>query len=270
MPTNQAERAFRAWPELTQCAKEKKTITYGDLAKKLGLHPRVIRFVLGPIQDYCLSEHLPPLTILVVSQSNGVPSDGFIAWDAEDLQTGFDKVYDFNWKIVGNPFVYAESGATDDEIVDQLISGPENAAEIWARVRVRGTAQMLFRKTLLRAYDGRCAFCGLTFEDALEAAHIVPWSNASPAQRLSPSNGILLCSTHHKLFDAGMMTLSKSGDVLYYDPEGKYSGYDKTMTLDLHKNTAFLPQDQKLRPSVAALDFYYSQWKWTTKFLVTA
>jgi hypothetical protein len=53
---NQYERAFRAWPLLTATAAKRSTITYADLSAQLHIHPRPIRFVLGPIQDWCLEE----------------------------------------------------------------------------------------------------------------------------------------------------------------------------------------------------------------------
>jgi len=57
---NQYERAFRAWPILARVAKEKRKTTYGRLAAALGVHHRVVRYVLSEIQDYCRSEKLPP------------------------------------------------------------------------------------------------------------------------------------------------------------------------------------------------------------------
>ena len=89
---NQVERASRAWPVLTAIAKKGKTITYGELAEVLGIHHRPIRYVLGVLQDYCLAEKLPPLTILVVNQS-GEPGPGFIAHSFDDLEAGYSEVW---------------------------------------------------------------------------------------------------------------------------------------------------------------------------------
>jgi putative restriction endonuclease len=265
MSVNQVERAYRAWPILTGCAMKGTTITYGDLAQSLGIHHRAVRYVLGVIQDYCLSEHLPPLTIVVVSQNKGMPGHGFIAWDIDDLQTGLAKVYGYNWDALENPFSYASDGSTADDLVEVLVSQPEKAGEVFSRVKVRGSAQMLFRKTLLRVYQGQCAFCGLTFEDVLEASHIIPWADASPRQRLDPSNGILLCSIHHKLFDAGLMTISKSGKIVYADPQGEdgpYSASDQAMTLKLHDKPVFLPLSATHRPSAESLAIHHERHEW--------
>src|SRR5207244_11126234 len=76
--TNQAERVYRAWNILTECARQQTPITYKQLGDELGMHHRPVRFILGAIQDYCLAERLPPLTILVINQK-GRPGSGFIA-----------------------------------------------------------------------------------------------------------------------------------------------------------------------------------------------
>jgi len=85
---NQVERAYRAWPILIARAENETPITYGELAGSFGLHHRAVRYVLGVIQDYCLNEDLPPLTILVINAQTGTPGPGFIAWDMEDLDRG--------------------------------------------------------------------------------------------------------------------------------------------------------------------------------------
>ena len=216
------------------------------------------------MQDYCLEEKLPPLTILVINKAQGAPGDGFIAWDADDLETGLAKVYAFNWNVMDNPFSYSADGSTEDDIVEELIGAPDKAGEIFARVKVRGTAQMIFRSALLRIYDRGCAFCGLTFDDALDAAHIIPWADSSAQQRMDPNNGILLCTVHHRLFDVGLMTLSK-GMVLYADPsgnEGEYSASDKEVSVARHGKAALLPKLARHRPDVDALTVHHKQHGW--------
>ena len=72
-----------------------------------------------------------------------------------------------------------------------------------------------FREEVLRAYGYRCAVCGfdLRLDNvplALDAAHI-RWHQA-----LGPSitsNGLALCSLHHKLFDRGAFSLTDGLEV---------------------------------------------------------
>lgn len=61
-----------------------------------------------------------------------------------------------------------------------------------------------FRTLVIDAYHRRCAVTGETTLPALEAAHIRPYSDQGPH---SISNGLLLRSDFHKLFDTGLVTI---------------------------------------------------------------
>jgi len=248
---NQQERAAIAWEILTRIAKNKQKIRYGELARQIGIHHRVVRFVLGLIQNYCLANQLQPLTILVVNQS-GLPGDGFIAWDVDDIDEGFKRVYNENWNNHENPFGYAKAGLTEDEIIEKLLANPDRAKDVYAKIKVRGTAQPIFRKVLLQAYEQECAFCHFSLEVALQASHIIPWSEATRNERLDVRNGLLLCATHHKLFDNGWLTVNEDYTIKYCDPKengGRYSEYDNLLATALHNKKLKLPKNKKHWPS---------------------
>lgn len=264
--TNHVERAYRAWPILvSQAMNHAEPITYGELAARLNIHHRAVRYVLGVIQSYCLLERLPPLTILVVDAITRRPGTGFIAWAMDDLDRGKQEVREYAWGGLENPFRYASDGTNEGDLVKELVDDPDSSDEIFSRIKVRGMAQVIFRKALLRVYKGRCAFCGLTFEDALEAAHLIPWGESSPKERLHAGNGILLCSTHHGLFDAGLITISRSGIITYRDPDGDdgpYSKADKMATVSLHGKRPHLPIAKEHQPSERALARHHEIHKW--------
>jgi len=262
---NQAERAYRAWPVLTQLGKQHSQMTYGELAAHLGVHHRAIRYILSQIQDYCFNEELQPLTILVINSNTGLPGVGFIACEMDDLERGRNEAYSFDWESLYKPFAYAADGTTEEGLIGFLENDPKLASEVFGLIKVRGMAQVIFRKLLLRIYGGQCAFCGLTFEDALQAAHLVRWSEASGQQRLDPRNGLLLCSNHHSLFDAGLLTIMDSGIIAYYDPNferGPYSPADKVLTAKLHGKQAKLPQSELHRPASWAIMHHHKVHKW--------
>ncbi|HBM22836.1 MAG TPA: HNH endonuclease [Alcanivorax sp.] len=249
---NQVERASRAWPVLVAIARDEKTITYGELARALGIHHRPIRYVLGLIQDYCLAEKLPPLTILVVSQS-GDPGAGFIAHSFDDLAAGYESVWGYSWDDIENPFLFSADGTSFDDLTKRLAQDPADSEEVYVKVKSRGVKQLLFRSAVLRAYRHRCAFTEIGFPETLEACHIIPWSQATSAQRLDVRNGILLNSFHHKLFDSGLITLTENHQIHYFDPRnegGEYSKLDKLLTSRLHGKKMHLPFQKKQRPSV--------------------
>lgn len=266
MQINHAERAFRAWPVLAAVATSPQAkITYGDLAARIGVHHRAVRYILGLIQDYCLSEKLPPLTIVVVNGQDGLPGTGFIAWDADDLATGFKQVSGFRWDLRENPFEYAAGGETEEQLAEGLASASRASADVYALIKVRGVAQSVFRKALLLAYQRRCAFCGMSFEAALQAAHIVPWSACNPEQRMALNNGLLLCATHHRMFDAGLMTLGPDYTVQYEDPnseERSHSVEDRVVSVDLDGRAPFMPKLRAHWPCKEALSEHYRLLSW--------
>src|SRR5205807_9847581 len=126
--SNQLENAWKTWGILTRRAKARSTITYSVLAKLLHMHPRPLRFVLAPIQDYCLTQRLPPLTILVLNQQ-GRPGSGFIAWDPDHFHEGLDEVFSFHWEDQPNPFGFASEIENYSEFLDNLLRKPDTAAD---------------------------------------------------------------------------------------------------------------------------------------------
>ncbi len=267
MSVNQVERACRAWPILTKRAKTRSTITYGELGEALGVHHRAIRYVLGVIQDYCLEEKLPPLTILIVN-SSGMPGTGFIAFDLENFEEGLEKVYDFDWSGLDNPFGFSASGDSYESIVTSLTHDPSSAPDIYTLVKSRGVKQIIFRDALLKAYAGRCAFTEIDMSETLEACHIVPWSEATPSERLDVRNGLLLNSLHHKLFDRGYITLTTDHRIVYYDPQGKektYSDVERSLTIDLHSKPIHTPHRVLLRPSATCITKHHKIAGWQAK-----
>jgi putative restriction endonuclease len=244
------------WDVLARTAMESRTMTYEEAAPHIDTNPLSVRLALAPIQDYCLSEKLPPLTSIVVQKATRLPGEGFIAWDIDALHEAHAKVFAENWALRRNP--YKNLGVDDDfgSLARAIITDPNESEAIYAKVPVRGIAQVIFRKALLEAYEGQCAICGLSYECALDAAHIVPWSNASQSQRLDPRNGLLLCATHHRLFDEHVLTISQSLRVVHFDPQeerGPYTDADRRVAPHMHGRMIFVPSNSSLRPSPSLL-----------------
>lgn len=125
-----------------------------------------------------------------------------------NVMAGFDE--DSFRTILANPKLI-------DDIASKIIQDnfPETLQEeLFVRFGFEVTSSKSrdpeFRKKVLRAYNYKCAVCGFdlamdTIPIALEAAHI-KWK-----QFLGPcevSNGIALCSIHHKALDRGAITLN--------------------------------------------------------------
>ena len=67
---NWEQKAYEIWNILTTTL---QPITYGELAKKLGIHHRLVRYTIAPIYHYCRDMAIPPLTMLVVRKDTKMP-----------------------------------------------------------------------------------------------------------------------------------------------------------------------------------------------------
>jgi len=67
--------------------------------------------------------------------------------------------------------------------------------------------QSFFRETIMSSYEYTCCITGIKVPECLVACHIVPWS-VETRLRSDPTNGLCLSATFHRLFDAGLITIS--------------------------------------------------------------
>ncbi|BBM89466.1 hypothetical protein COTS27_01166 [Spirochaetota bacterium] len=116
----------RIWNYLiAKPVKEKITITYIDLCHYLNKDPNLTGHLailpqtislnyLNPILEHCQKNNLPSLTIIIVSQNSGLPSELFFkklgkASRSTNHKLAFfykesDKVFNYNWHKEKNPF----------------------------------------------------------------------------------------------------------------------------------------------------------------------
>lgn len=104
---------------------------------------------------------------------------------------------------------------------DRLAETPVPFIPEQERVRVsvftsRPVRDRIFRRTVLRAYDERCAITGLKLINGggraeVEAAHIRPVEANGPD---IVSNGLALSGTAHWMFDRGLISLSDNLEIL--------------------------------------------------------
>ena len=110
---------------------------------------------------------------------------------------------------------------------------------------VRRRGQRAFRRALLAAYNGKCVLTGCRLAEVLEAAHISPYRGVKTNH---PTNGLLLRSDIHVLFDLGLISI---------DPESRHvivaARLRRTAYGQLHGHRVGEPNDQALRPSGVAL-----------------
>ena len=72
--------------------------------------------------------------------------------------------------------------------------------------------QIRFRCKLMMAYGGKCCISGCSVSDALDGAHIDPFSGASSDH---PQNGLLLRQDLHSLFDANLLAVHPDTRIVH-------------------------------------------------------
>lgn len=107
-----------------------------------------------------------------------------------------------------------------------------------------------FRSNILQIYDFRCAVCGFDVRlnqhsIALEAAHIKWFAADGPNIE---SNGLALCSLHHKLFDRGAFSVSEQYEIVVSDKVGGCTGL-KEWLLDFHNRKLIMPSERCNMPN---------------------
>lgn len=116
----------------------------------------------------------------------------------------------------------------------------------------RQTRDPNFRIKVYDAYNHKCAMCGIGLE-LIEAAHIVPHSNDLGTDEIS--NGISLCSLHHKAYDRSLIYFDtefkihlNENKIEYLEKVGKDSGIHK-FTKQLFEEIQ-LPANRTLYPDL--------------------
>lgn len=127
--------------------------------------------------------------------------------------------------------------------------GLVDARERALREVVQRRGQPKFRRSLIKAYSGKCVVTGCTVLAILEAAHITPYLGAATN---SVTNGLLLRADVHTLWDLGLIAIEPMGRTVWVSPTID----DATYTV-LSGIAALEPNEPRSRPSTIALQ---QQW----------
>lgn len=113
--------------------------------------------------------------------------------------------------------------------------------------------QGAFRVLVTDAYGRRCAITGESTLPVLEAAHILPYAENGPHL---VSNGLLLRSDFHKLFDLGLITITPDLKVEISSRIREEFFNGKAYYRLNGQRLANLPAGNELRPSPAYLQWH--------------
>jgi len=117
-----------------------------------------------------------------------------------------------------------------------------------------------FRDEVMRAYECRCAVCGLdmrlgTSQLGVEAAHI-KWHQAGGPDIVQ--NGLALCTLHHKMFDRGALTISQGLKILVSEHVHGTSGFEEWV-LSFHGKELRVPQSPNYYPWARFLKWHFRE-----------
>jgi len=118
-----------------------------------------------------------------------------------------------------------------------------------------------FRKVVTKAYDHRCALCGIRIvtpdgHTVVEAAHIVPWAKS---KNDDIRNGMALCRTCHWGFDEGMLGVSDNYTVITSRAIGSDPNFPGLLST-LSGRSIIPPVDHGLWPAPSNLSEHRRMW----------
>jgi len=172
----------------------------------------------------------------------------------------------FPWFVDADDPVEREVHVTPGHVVD-LGAGPTPAQindPIERQYEFRATRtrvhQAHFRRLVLPPYEKRCAICSLRQERLLDAAHIV----GDLEERGEPvvSNGLSLCSIHHRAFDNELVGVSPDYEVhvsrqLLEDDDGPMLELLKRF----HRKPLLVPKRRSARPDPERLAIRFERFR---------
>ena len=104
-----------------------------------------------------------------------------------------------------------------------------------------------FRNAVLKAYRERCAVCGLRLRPLLDAARVGEDRELQPVMPVS--EGIALCATHHRAFDAHILRFDENYAIRIELPDRFAAAQgEHTMLLAFEGKRLELPEDEELWP----------------------
>lgn len=95
------QRSAQIWSLLAYAATRRQMLTYELVGKLIGAPTVALGGWLEPIQSLCLIRGIPPLTVLVVSESTGLPGSGFTG--AAEIPKALAEVFAFDWLSMRAP-----------------------------------------------------------------------------------------------------------------------------------------------------------------------
>jgi putative restriction endonuclease len=172
----------------------------------------------------------------------------------------------FPWYVDADDPAEGEIHITPGKVVDlgeglhpSQIEDPIERQYTFRETRVR-VHQTHVRRIVLPAYEERCTICSLREDRLLDAAHIV--GDAEPTGAPVISNGLSLCSIHHRAFDSDLVGISPDYEVhvsrqLLDDEDGPMLELLK----GFHRRPIVVPERRSWRPDPERLELRFARFR---------
>ena len=190
-------------------------------------------------------EWLDYLTSHIGKSANSPTSQGYPRVAIDTVESGHRLANAIQAFLSGQPYRLTEVPAIEQPA--RLTVDERVLSAIMTR---RGQAD--FREKLLLAYESRCAITGCNVQEALEAAHIIPFSEE---QNYALSNGILMRADIHTLFDIFLLSIEPATYRVRVAPS-LVPSYG-----ELHGKQVTIPSHQSSRPDVERLAMHFREWQ---------
>ncbi|NTW33194.1 MAG: HNH endonuclease [Bacteroidetes bacterium] len=153
-------------------------------------------------------------------------------------------------KLLGRYLFLNASDEGKSQLILEEPSSPAYGNTVLVKVRL---GQGAFRVLVTDAYSRKCSITGEKTLPVLEAAHIKPYAESGPH---FISNGLLLRSDMHKLFDSGYLTITKNLKVEVSSRIKEEFENGKEYYQYHGKNLLFLPNRELDKPNEKFIDWH--------------
>lgn len=159
------------------------------------------------------------------------------------------------WSHVQQFFVKCQPPSSKNALATVGLSVQEDAPKYGVESLIEPRlGQGAFRLTLTDAYRKRCALTGESTLPVLEAAHIVPYANEGTHD---VRNGLLLRADFHKLFDAGLVSVTPDLTI-QISPRIREAWLNGKVYYRLHNQPlAVMPVNPLHRPDPDRLNWHF-------------
>lgn len=277
-------RRIKVWRRRGERAPHKPLVILYMIGRLYGGEPRLVSYEEArPSLDLLLRDFGPPWKTSAAYPFVYLRSDGF--WDlrvdasgpvgtspsdarlvkggaqggfTEEVFTALKKSPDLGGRIVSEILYRSFPETIHQDILQAvgvdpaiMVGSPEQAG----KSRYRRACE--FRNRVLEIYEFQSAVCGLDVclggvPVGLEAAHIRWCTHGGPD---TVDNGLLLCATHHKLFDLGVFGLDSTYRLLVSQAAYGRQGF-KDWLMRFHGNKIRTPDRPTYKPNPKFIDWH--------------